>query len=56
MIRLMGAVLLERNEKNRLDKHQTIFKTQIEEVRKMTPILEQIAKEQQFNFVNGQIQ
>lgn len=47
LIRLMGAVLLERNEANKLDSHQAIFKTEIKEVRQMAPILEQIAKEQQ---------
>lgn len=47
LIRLMGAVLFERNEANNLDRHQAVFKTEIKEVRQMTPILEQIAKEQQ---------
>ena len=47
LIRLMGAVMLERNEANKLDRHQAIFKTEIKEVRQMAPILEQIAKEQQ---------
>ena len=47
LIRLMGAVMLERNEANKLDRHQAFFKTEIKEVRQMTPILEQIAKEQQ---------
>lgn len=47
LIRLMGAVLLERNEKHQIDRHQTFYKTEIEEIRKLTPILEQIAHEQQ---------
>ena len=47
LIRLMGAVLLERNEANSLDRHQAVSKPEIKEVRQMTPILEQIAKEQQ---------
>ena len=47
LIRLMGAVLLERNEKHQIDRNQTFFKTEIEEIKKLTPILEQIAHEQQ---------
>lgn len=47
LIRLMGAVLLERNGGLQIDKNKAFYKTEIEETKKMSPILEQIAKEQQ---------
>ena len=47
LIRLMGAVLFERSEMHKQERNKTIFSTEIETVRKMAPILEQIAREQQ---------
>lgn len=47
LIRLMGAVLLERNEAHKLERGKPIYSTEIQIVREMAPILEQLAKEQQ---------
>ena len=47
LIRLMGAVLLEINEKKKMDQHRIIFSTEIETIAKLKPVLQQIAKEQQ---------
>ncbi len=47
LIRLMGAVLLEHNEKTTLDTHRIFYMQEMDKVKEMRPILEQIAKEQQ---------
>ena len=47
LIRLMGAVLVEINEKKTSDRNRIIFSTEMEIMAKLKPILQEIAKEQQ---------
>lgn len=47
LIRLMGAVLLERNEQLQAQTRKIMFSTDIDRVKKLTSVLEKIAKEQQ---------
>jgi transposase-like protein len=47
LIRLMGAVLVEINEKKKLDRNRIIFSTDMEIMSKLKPVLQEIAKEQQ---------
>lgn len=47
LIRLMGAVLVEINEKKKLDRNRIIFSTEMEIMAKLKPVLQEIAKEQQ---------
>ena len=45
--RLMGAVLVEINEKKKLDRNRIIFSTEMKIMAKLKPVLQEIAKEQQ---------
>lgn len=47
LIRLMGAVLVEINEKKKLDRNRIIFSTEMKIMAKLKPVLQEIAKEQQ---------
>ena len=47
LIRLIGAVILERNEQMQLNKHKAMFCTDLAKIKKMHSVLEEIAKEQQ---------
>ena len=47
LIRLMGAELVEINEKKKLDRNRIIFSTEMEIMAKLKPVLQEIAKEQQ---------
>lgn len=47
LIRLMGAVLVEINEKKKIDRNRIIFSTEMEIMAKLKPVLQEIAKEQQ---------
>ena len=43
----MGAVLVEINEKKKVDRNRIIFSTEMEIMAKLKPVLQEIAKEQQ---------
>ncbi len=51
LIRLMGSVLLERNDQIRNYVHKAFYKPVLETLRELTPKLEQIAKEQMATMV-----
>jgi len=51
LIRLMGSVLLERNDQVKKMEHRAFYKPSIEKIKELIPKLEQIAKEQMATMV-----